>query len=223
DMEEVNKLRWWLTNGAIGCALSHYKAYEYIIENNLKYAFILEDDAVMPENTGQILQEIENKILDNEIILLYYASFSPCKLSTVGKVNLTKKESLVYPIDITQTITATAYIITNKAAKNMLDMIKPIRVAADSWYYYYDKGAFTSLRVLYPTAFNIKYYKSSIDYINTKSAKGMILHFINTYKIPLLFQLLRYRRGKRRGKMLNHFSLTNEESPIYKKLESEVN
>jgi len=33
DMEAVNRLDWWLTKGAIGCALSHYKAYETFLES----------------------------------------------------------------------------------------------------------------------------------------------------------------------------------------------
>ena len=55
DMEHVNKLRWWLTNGAIGCALSHFACYEAIVNSHDSCGFIVEDDAVLPLDINQIL------------------------------------------------------------------------------------------------------------------------------------------------------------------------
>lgn len=36
-----------LTLGEIGCAMSHIKLYEYIVENQLQEVIIFEDDAVV--------------------------------------------------------------------------------------------------------------------------------------------------------------------------------
>ena len=44
-----------LTYGEIGCALSHRRAYEIIVERNLPVALILEDDAVLPESFNKII------------------------------------------------------------------------------------------------------------------------------------------------------------------------
>jgi glycosyl transferase, family 25 len=214
NMEEVNKLRWWLTNGAIGCALSHYACYEAIAKSKDHCALIVEDDAVLPPDIKKILADVEKEIDDSEVILLYFTSFGECKLSSIGKKDICNG-SLVYPINIRQTITATAYVIGRKAAIGMMKQVKPIAVAADSWEYYYEKGAFKSFRVHYPALVKIANFKSSIDYINEVSTLGKVTRFVNDYKIPFAFQLMNFIRKRRLNRMLNHFSLTNERSPIW--------
>src|SRR4051812_30276433 len=62
NMEEVNKLRWWLTNGAIGCQLSHYACYEAIVKSKDKCGFIVEDDAVLSPEIKSILADIEKDV-----------------------------------------------------------------------------------------------------------------------------------------------------------------
>jgi len=49
--EHLPKLK---TAGAIGCAYSHRKSWTYIVENNLPYATILEDDATITEGVSSL-------------------------------------------------------------------------------------------------------------------------------------------------------------------------
>src|SRR4051812_12010733 len=56
DYERVQGDRKWLNNGAIGCALSHIKAYRRIVETGAPYALVLEDDALLQENFLSFLQ-----------------------------------------------------------------------------------------------------------------------------------------------------------------------
>jgi glycosyl transferase, family 25 len=214
NMEEVNKLRWWLTNGAIGCALSHNACYEALVKSKDKAAFIVEDDVVLPADIKQILADIENEIDSNEVILLYFTSFGECKLSSIGKKDISNG-SLVFPIDLRQTITATAYVIGRDAAEGMIKVVNPVSVTADSWDYFYQKGAFKSFRVHYPSLVKITNFKSSIDYMPSASFTAKATKFVNEYKIPFAYQLLHFLRKRRLSKMLNHFSLTNERSPIW--------
>jgi glycosyl transferase family 25 len=216
DMEQVNKLRWWLTDGAIGCALSHYNAYKEIIRTDQKAGLIIEDDVVLPPNIHEVLDDIEKHIGENEVILLYYTSFKPCKLSNIGASEL-RTGKLVYPINIEQAITATAYVIGRIAAQRMVDNIKPIKVTADSWYHYYGLGCFDSFRVHYPAITKTKNFKSSIDYLEKGSIKAHISNYVNKYKIPVIYQVLKFLRARRLNVMLGHFNLTNEPSPIYQK------
>lgn len=62
-----------LTKGAIGCYLSHVKIWENILKNNYEYALIFEDDAKVPPNMSEIIQN-ELKFFPNDwdIILLGY-------------------------------------------------------------------------------------------------------------------------------------------------------
>jgi glycosyl transferase family 25 len=213
NMNEVNRLRWWLTNGAIGCALSHYECYDAIVKSKDKGGFIVEDDAILPPYINEVISEIEMTLDENEIILLYYTSFDECKLSSIGKTDLSYG-SLVFPMDIKKVVTATAYVIGRKAAEGMMNTIMPVSVAADSWDYFYSKGAFSSFRVHYPSIVKVTNFKSSLDYIPTTSLTGRITKLIDDYRIPIAYQLLFYLRKQRLNRMLNNTYLTNESSPI---------
>ncbi|MBZ7987585.1 glycosyltransferase family 25 protein [Campylobacter canadensis] len=56
--------------GELGCSLSHKKCYEKILEENLKYAVILEDDAYFDENLLEFLQYLNEFPKDLELLLL---------------------------------------------------------------------------------------------------------------------------------------------------------
>jgi glycosyl transferase family 25 len=217
DYEKVKRLRWWLTDGAIGCALSHLNAYQAFLNTNDNAAFIIEDDVNLPADINNLLFEIEKVVRPDEIILLYYTSFKPTKFSTVGSVKLSKG-GLYYPMDIGEPISAAAYTIGKEAALNLKNKILPIRVTADNWSYFYEISAFSTLRVHFPAQINTKNFKSSIDYLPKNSFKSKISNFVNRYKIFPLFQIFNYLRKKRLNKMLYHFSLCDEISPTYKKL-----
>jgi GR25 family glycosyltransferase involved in LPS biosynthesis len=62
-----------LTKGAIGCYLSHLKIWENILKNEYNSALIFEDDADIPHN---ILERIQNEMIhiptDWDIVLLGY-------------------------------------------------------------------------------------------------------------------------------------------------------
>lgn len=46
-----------LVPGEIGCYLSHVKTMENFLKSDYDYAFIVEDDAILPENLKQIIEE----------------------------------------------------------------------------------------------------------------------------------------------------------------------
>lgn len=220
DMEQVNKYRSWLSNGAIGCALSHLKAYKELIATGEKAAFIVEDDAVLPENISDLLHEMEDHIKDSEVILLYYASFRPALFSAAGSTAISSG-LLCFPMDIRQTITATAYVIGRSAARNLENSILPICVTADAWYHYYhEKECFTSFRVLFPLMVKTRNFKSAIDYIPKGSLKSRFSAFIDRFRIPFLYQMVRRNRLKRAAGMTGHFSLTDDVSPIFKNIQA---
>lgn len=213
DAEQLEKLRWWLTNGAIGCALSHKKAYEAFLNTSDKCALILEDDVVLPANITTILTEIEAVIQPNELILLHTLSTKPIRLSAVGELPIADAQ-LHYLTEVKEALTATAYVVGRDCATGLLDANTPIYVTADAWHYFYEQQAIGSIRMLYPSKVDTKNFKSSIDYFNLKSMKQYLTDFINDYKIPILYTLLKKRRANIKSAMVDNVLLVSEQSPM---------
>lgn len=118
--------------GEIGCTLSHQKCYKKIMDENIPYVLILEDDVVLPKNHfEEILSLIEEQIKSNipQVILLsgwyWYTKTNKC----FGKYKF---------VDVYNAWQTHSYII-NKAAARLLVDNKPYTLA-DDWYYARRKG-----------------------------------------------------------------------------------
>lgn len=152
-----------LEKSEIGCALSHVNIARKVIEQNLDYAIILEDDA---ELTLEFKEFIKNFNLEpNKFDFLMFGCFSSnqwfnCKLKTnIAPYELIEKQSIVYldeidfnvgdvsihkphyPTQVLDFVNAThAYMISNKGAKFLLENNYPVKLEADNvWNYYHDK------------------------------------------------------------------------------------
>jgi len=217
EMSIVNANRHWLSNGAIACSLSHLKAYNFFLASQDKCCFIIEDDVILPNSINERLIELELNIHDDEVILLYYTSFHKCYFSKINSINL-QYGQLVYPMDISHPITAAAYIIGRKAAEKLVNTILPIKAAADSWSYFYEKKCFSSFRVLYPPTIRVKNFKSTIDYLDKDSWLGKLSNHVQEKKIPMIFQLAKMIRKIRVWIMSSRFYLIDKISPINEEL-----
>lgn len=213
DIEKVMSHRNWLNNGAIGCMMSHIEAFKELQKSGQKAAFVVEDDAILPNNILELTTEIEKKIKSDEIIMLYYASFTPCKVSTINGIKINSGQ-LLYPVEFRKCATTTAYILGHNVAKEFLNKIYPIRFAADSWGEFYDMGIFKYMRLYYPQVVRTKSFKSVIDYIKEDSLKGKISNFINNTKFPFLYGYFKNKRKNYAQKITGNFYLTDEKSPL---------
>lgn len=112
-----------LTKGAIGCALSHRKAYKKIIDDNLNSALILEDDITIdPQFMEKIRTILEKCPSDYDILFLGYHKGSLFYLQ--GKINDSiSKSSMVYGLF--------GYIVTNKGARKLMNIF-PITKQIDT-------------------------------------------------------------------------------------------
>ena len=214
NMERVKQSPYWLTKGAIACALSHKKALDLFIQSSFDIALVLEDDVVLPSNIKTLLSDISKTIGNNDIVLLYYTALRGAFLSKTGSKNITSG-ALFYPIELLQFGAATAYIIGKEAAKKMSDTIIPVSAAADSWEYFYKHNCYKNVYLHYPMEIQTKDFKSSIEYFDG-GFKSKLSGLVDTYKIPLLYQLLRYKRKIFRKKITSQIYLTDEKSPYYK-------
>jgi len=215
DMEAVNKYKSWLSDGIIGCSLSHQKALLRFIELKEPSALILEDDVILPENTKEILGSFEQIIKPDEVISLFSGAHQKTGLCLVNKLE-TPYGGLYYPENIHKTLSAAAYIIGREAAIKLADKVIPVHASPDSWGMYYNEGAFSSFKILYPFVVGNKAFKSTVAYVKPTSISGRITWFINKYKIPVLYHILKARREKIIDDTTANFYMCSAKSPIDK-------
>jgi GR25 family glycosyltransferase involved in LPS biosynthesis len=179
-------------NGALGCAISHYKTLETIYKNYIdksknnktdEYALILEDDTI-PLYNSEYLDNIVNSIPNNADILLIN-TFEILQKKTNNE--FTKKDKFgIHP--------ATAYIVKCNSIPKILNK---------KLFYYYDFTTFNyykSLNIyiyqkdIFKTSFDESYnlqnsYTSTILYILIKK----ICDMLNISYIPffLLFKAIK--------------------------------
>jgi GR25 family glycosyltransferase involved in LPS biosynthesis len=125
-LNDNQQLYTYLTKGAVGCALSHRKAYEKIIKDNIKAALILEDDITFDDNFNEKLKVLEKNILIDYVgyDILYLGYSSPSLYNNNVKINdYFMKPVVVYGLF--------GYIVTNNGAKKLLDIF-PITSQIDT-------------------------------------------------------------------------------------------
>jgi len=121
-LNENQKVYTYLTPGAIGCAISHKKTYEYIVNNRLKSALILEDDITIDEDFNNKLNGLLRNIpKDFDILFLGYHSTSDKYLKRVN--TFYSKPTKLYGLF--------GYIVTFEGAKKLLEIF-PITQQIDS-------------------------------------------------------------------------------------------
>lgn len=127
--------KWFMRNvgrpampGELGCALSHIAIYRIIIERNLPYALILEDDAWLNPNIPYLLQAIEQKHSSekNDIFLLTWVH----AVADVGSEALWSSYRLS---EMRIAHYTHGYVVSNAAAGALIQALYPIRDVADCW------------------------------------------------------------------------------------------
>ncbi len=100
-----------LTQGGIGCALSHKKIYEKIVDEQIEKCFILEDDAKFDVDFYKKISEIEEnvpKVYD----MLFFGYH----------VSMIKNDVNAYCFKPDKVYGLFGYIVTLEGAKKLLDM-----------------------------------------------------------------------------------------------------
>lgn len=116
----------------MGCALSHIGIYKKMIEQDIPYALILEDDALLGQDVPEVLDLLSKKIdkTDSHVVLLSYAR--RYINSKIANVNDQFKLAQIY-----RGVGGThGYFLTNAAAKSLVNYLLPLWVVADKWEYF---------------------------------------------------------------------------------------
>lgn len=205
----------WLTPGAIGCALSHLRAYERVLADGCEdVALMLEDDVIVPPGISDLVSQIVPHMRGPDVVLLYFRSFGVCRFSSYEAVGLRSGAQLAYPLEVRQPITTAAYLITREACRGLAGVILPVRAGADSWGHFYELGAIESLRCVIPRPFGVrKDFKSTIDRVAPRSQRVRMTTFIATHRVFPLFQLLNLNRRLIERRM-SKLAVVPERSPI---------
>ncbi|MBQ6008362.1 MAG: glycosyltransferase family 25 protein [Kiritimatiellae bacterium] len=127
--EVFSAFRWWCAMGRpvapaeIGCALSHYKIYRQMVEDEkLPYCCILEDDIALSPQFNSTLRGVERWIdpMKSQVVILNdhqnaYGGLSAGIHSSPGGT------------------CTDGYVLTRVAARNLLEANLPIIVPCDTW------------------------------------------------------------------------------------------
>ena len=184
--------------GTAGAALSHLSAYRKIIADGLSEALVLEDDVILPADLGSLADAVADQLAGAEVALLSYGSFGSCRLSREGSIHLPTSRLLAFPIEIRLVDSAGAYIITREACERMIKCQMPVRVNPDDWWYFYREGALDRVRCVapLPVTKNPKLISTLGSYSLGNGVMGRLAWPLVRYKIPILHQVLNYRRQR---------------------------
>lgn len=187
-----------LAAGTAGAALSHLRVYNRIIDDGLDAALVLEDDMLLPDDVANLAEAIAAQLTGAEVALLSYDSPEPCKMGRDGSVRLPSGRVLALPIDIRQPRSAGAYIITREACERMARSLLPIRIQADTWWFFYREGFLDRVRCVTPQpALKSPQFNSTIgSYSLGSGLRGRLAALLMRRKIPLVHQALCYRRQR---------------------------
>ncbi len=135
--KSFSAFRWWcamgrpVSNGEIGCALSHYAIYRRMVEDeSLAYCCILEDDIEFSPQFISTIRDVERWIDPSkpQVVILNdhqnkYGEMPPgIHLSRFGGT------------------CTDGYVITRVAAQNLLNANLPIIVPCDTWWRWVRQG-----------------------------------------------------------------------------------
>jgi glycosyl transferase family 25 len=112
-------------------SLSHIEALKKIVEYNLEYAIILEDDVILQDDFNEKIEDAINKIPNDLDVMFFGTSYSMSQLD-----NITSDKSIRVCENVWKKIpgitrTVDAYIVSNKCAKLLIEEITEIILPFD--------------------------------------------------------------------------------------------
>ncbi|MDI6833737.1 MAG: glycosyltransferase family 25 protein [Bacteroidales bacterium] len=219
-LDDLNKIFAASINiGNTANKMSREIAYNEFLKTDEKSALFLEDDVILPKNISEILEKLEQKIRDVEVILLDYRTAGSSYKIGISTANSEKINNriLAYPLQLDGLVGGAAYILPRKVAENFINLkLYQKLFTMDNWNNYYNNNAFAQLRVLYPVIIKLKPFASSIGYVPTDSLGYKIKNLIEKNRIPLFYNLIILKRKMFHNTVFKQFYLTDKKSPLDK-------
>lgn len=172
--------------GEIGCALSHKKVYQKIADENIPYAVILEDDALIKNGFIEVIKLTLDSDVNWELVLLghhknaFKGICSP--LSVWEKAYLDSVYTLNRLADFG--FGTYGYIISNKGANKLLSDIKNISRPID---HYTCDSNIINVYAIFPIVVEVNYdFDNIIDNRKTRTIEKNKIHIKFLKKIGFL-------------------------------------
>lgn len=177
-----------LTDGEIGCYIAHRNAWKAILDDNIDFGLVLEDDAYLKENLKLILDNLHNTKSDWDILKLADLSTSPRKGTNIEKFQKFDIQSYNKPPTL-----CIAEVITRKGAKILLNLSNTFGRPVDvdkQWFCF--KGLKIKGIKPYPVNCNNQ-FKSEIDSIQNRkysiSFKERFIRRLKRIKLNLIYKI----------------------------------
>ena len=177
-----------LTDGEIGCYIAHRNAWKAILDDDIDFGLVLEDDAYLKENLKLILDNLHNTKSDRDILKLADLSTSPRKGTNIEKFQKFDIQSYYKPPTL-----CIAEVITRKGAKILLNLSNTFGRPVDvdkQWFCF--KGLKIKGIKPYPVNCNNQ-FKSEIDSIQNRkyslSFKERFIRRLKRIKLNLIYKI----------------------------------
>ncbi len=176
----------WITPPAIGCALSHYAAYQAFLASDADWAIILEDDIELSKNIVEVVNVAVSVINKTDVFLLYFHGDEK-----VFSTDSAKVVNSIYSFHPAASLwggyAAAAYLIHRDVAKRLRDYVFPVHISADSYGVFHQAGVIGGLWALLPPISKTSNFGSDISY----STLGKLFRRIEATRLPLVSSAFR--------------------------------
>ena len=171
----ISKEAYWLRPGQLGCALCHVICYQKIIEQELDFGIILEDDFFLKNpNVFDLTNDIFSTISNTSAVISFFSATFSSEELTFKKYNIP-----FFRLTKGRPIMTLGYLINKKACQKFLDKAFPIITAADDWKMFIDLEIVDNFFIQYPFPIVPGNFESQIGY-SPQGRKQKILHFLKT-------------------------------------------
>lgn len=191
EKEQLKKFKRKLTLGEIGCAMSHRYCYQRIIDDKLKEAIILEDDAIFDKELLEFLKHKDEFPHDLDLLLIghykqmYYDDgfMIHSFYHRQSCIHINKKWKI-------RRIVAGGngthgYLITNQGAQKLLKLMNKIYLPADV---YTRDDRHTNMYALFPPLINPDLAEfSSTQAVSVNKKKSKFRKYIKLIKNKIQF------------------------------------
>lgn len=194
-----------LTNGELGCNISHHLIYRDILEKKINYALILEDDAILSTDLKELVLSLLEGEIKWDVILLGYSKVNKKEYqkmsiqNPIGKFIFKYKNYRIGKVAKNYTVGTVGYLISNLGAKKMVDSNLIGSCLADDWEYF-EKQA--KLKIFHCRPFlvyeNYEFFESAISCDREKISK-------NSSTNSFIINIAQYMRGYLRYLKLRFF------------------